>query len=168
MVLHCHETNIITNTSKSWQILKKVWTVVSGLELSGQQLILGLAAPVPAEDPDSPPLLDRDGQTPLFPGLSRPQWAALVQFASKAVTQSVETSLLRTVRPDMIYDRVFCLTGEMDVFSLMTNLARGLEDRVNLLAIVKADTSKESQFSVEVGVRYQSELYWKPVSLGVL
>ena len=166
MLLHCHETNIITTTSKSWQILKKVWTLVSGLELTGQQLILGLSSPVPAVESEAPPLLDRDGQTPLFPGLSRPQWAALVQFASKAVTQNVETSLLRTVTPDMIYDRVYQLTGEMDVFSLMTNLARGLEDRVNLLAIVKADTSKESGMSLEVGVRYQPELYWKPVSLG--
>ena len=80
----------------------------------------------------------------------------------------METSLLTTIKPGALYDRVYELQGEMDVFSLMTNLGRGLEDRVNLLAIVKADTSKESQFSLEVGVRYQSELYWKPVSLGVL
>ena len=167
LLLHCHETNIITNTSKSWQILKKVWTLLGGLDLSGEQLILGLSSAVPAASGECPPLLDRDGQTPLFPGLARPQWAALVQHARRSVSQSVELSLLTTVKPNMIYDRIYQVAGEVEVFSLMTNLARALGDRVTLLAIVKADTSKGSQLSMEVGVKYQPDLYWKPLSIGI-
>ena len=87
LLLHCQETQLTAATSKSWQIVKKVWTLLAGLELTGHQLILGLSSPVPAGQETSSPLLDREGQTPLFPGLSRPQWSALVQFASRAVSQ---------------------------------------------------------------------------------
>ena len=87
LLLHCQETNVTSTTSKSWQIVKKVWALLAGLELTGQQLILGLASPVPTEQASSSPLLDREAQSPLFPGLARPQWAALVQFASRAVSQ---------------------------------------------------------------------------------
>merc|ERR1719150_444914 len=68
----------------------------------------------------------------------------------------------------MIYDRIYQVAGEVEVFSLMTNLARALGDRVTLLAIVKADTSKGSQLSMEVGMKYQPDLYWKPLSIGPL
>ena len=87
LLLHCHETKVTSSTSKSWQILKKVWTVLAGLELTGQQLILGLSSPVPAVEGSSSPLLDREAQAPLFPRLARPQWRALVQFAGQAVSQ---------------------------------------------------------------------------------
>ena len=80
----------------------------------------------------------------------------------------METSLLRTIRPEALYDRVYELRGEMEVFSLMNNLARGLGDRVTLLSIVGAETDNNSQLSLHVGVKYQPELYWKPVSLGWL
>ena len=87
LLLHCQETNVTSTTSKSWQIVKKVWALVAGLELTGEQLILGLSSPVPAQLASSSPLLDREGQAPLFPRLARAQWAALVQFASRAVSQ---------------------------------------------------------------------------------
>ena len=80
----------------------------------------------------------------------------------------METSLLRTIKPEALYDRVYELRGEMEVFALMNNLARALEDRVTLLTIVSADTAEDSQLSLRVGVKYQPELYWKPVSLGRL
>ena len=80
----------------------------------------------------------------------------------------METSLLRTIKPEALYDRVYELRGEMEVFALMNNLARALEDRVTLLTIVSADTTEDSQLSLRVGVKYQPELYWKPVSLGRL
>ena len=55
----------------------------------------------------------------------------------------------------------------MDVFSLMNNLSRAMEDRVTLLTIVSADTTENnSQLTLHVGVKYQPELYWKPVSMG--
>jgi len=165
LLLHCQQTNIISDTSKSWQVLRKVWTVLAGLELTDRQLILGLSEPVPASSACSPPLLDREGQTPLFPGLARPQWSALVQFAGQAVGQTVETSLLRSVSPSVIYDRVYHLSGQVDVFSLMNNLARGLEDRVTLLAIVEVDTASQT---LHLGLRFQPELHWKPSSLGPL
>ena len=157
-----------STTSKSWQIVKKVWALLAGLELTGHQLILGLSSPVPTAQATSCPLLDREAQAPLFPCLARPQWAALVQFASRAVNQTVETSLLRTIKPEALYDRVYELRGDMDLFSLMNNLARALEDRVSLLTIVSAETTEDSQLSLHVGVKYQPELYWKPVSLGWL
>ena len=78
----------------------------------------------------------------------------------------METSLLRTIKPEALYDRVYELRGEMEVFALMNNLARALEDRVTLLTIVSADTTEDSQLSLHVGVKYQPELYWKPVSMG--
>ena len=87
LLLHCQETKVTSTTSKSWQIVKKVWALLAGLELTGQQLILGLSSPVPTDQASSSPLLDREAQSPLFPGLARPQWAALVQFASRAVNQ---------------------------------------------------------------------------------
>ena len=168
LLLHCQETKVISSTSKSWQIVKKVWALLAGLELTGHQLILGLSSPVPTAEATSSPLLDREAQSPLFPGLARPQWAALIQFASRAVNQTVETALLRTIKPEALYDRVYELRGEMDVFSLMNNLARALEDRVTLLTIVRADTTDNAQLSLHVGVKYQPELYWKPVSMGWL
>ena len=78
----------------------------------------------------------------------------------------METSLLRTIKPEALYDRVYELRGEMEVFALMNNLARALEDRVTLLTILSADTTEDSQLSLHVGVKYQPELYWKPVSMG--
>ena len=79
----------------------------------------------------------------------------------------METSLLTTIKPGALYDRVYELQGEMDVFSLMNNLSRAMEDRVTLLTIVSADTTENnSQFTLHVGVKYQPELYWKPVSMG--
>ena len=80
----------------------------------------------------------------------------------------METSLLRTVRPEALYDRVYELSGEMEVFGLMNNLARALEDRVTLLSIVRAEADSKFQLSLHIGVKYQPELYWKPVSLGKL
>ena len=79
----------------------------------------------------------------------------------------METSLLTTIKPGALYDRVYELQGEMDVFSLMNNLSRAMEDRVTLLTIVSADTTENnSQLNLHVGVKYQPELYWKPVSMG--
>ena len=87
LLLHCQETKVTSSTCKSWQIVKKVWTLLAGLELPGLQLILGLTSPVPAGEGSCSPLLDREAQSPLFPGLARPQWSALVEFASRAVNQ---------------------------------------------------------------------------------
>ena len=80
----------------------------------------------------------------------------------------METSLLRTIRPEALYDRVYELRGEVEVFSLMNNLARALEERVTLLSIVSAETENNAELCLHVGVKYEPDLYWKPLSLGGL
>ena len=80
----------------------------------------------------------------------------------------METSLLRTIRPEALYDGVYELRGEVEVFSLMNNLARALEERVTLLSIVSAETENNAELCLHVGVKYEPDLYWKPLSLGGL
>jgi len=136
LLLHCNTTTLITNTMKPWQMVKKVWGTLASLPLSNQQLILGVLDPVPATGSNPCPLLCSDGTTPLFPTLTQAQWTVLVQAASRASTMGVQASLLKSLKVEVMFDRIYEVTGEVDVVSLMSNLTQGLGERVSTLAVV--------------------------------
>ena len=88
LLLHSNIVSVTNTTMKPWQIVKKLWGMISSIDLTKKQLIFGVAEPVPRQDTTgSCPLLSRDGQSPLFDKLSSTQWQAVSQFASKAINQ---------------------------------------------------------------------------------
>ena len=88
LLLHSNIVSVTNSTMKPWQIVKKLWGMISSLDLHQKQLIFGVAEPVPCQDTTgTSPLLSRDGQTPLFDKLSSTQWQAISQFASKSISQ---------------------------------------------------------------------------------
>jgi len=168
ILLHCSTTTLITNTMKPWQMIKKVWGTLASLPLSNQQLILGVLDPVPASGPC--PLLDRDGTSALFPALTPAQWGVLVQAASRANGMGVESSLLNSLKTELLFDRIYEVIGEVDVVSLVNNLGKGLGDRVTTLAAVGGSRAwrvgKERNLSMQIGVRFDPTLYWQPATQG--
>jgi len=170
ILLHCHTTTLTTNTMKPWQIVKKVWGTLASLPLSNQQLILGVLDPVPATGTNSTPLLGRDGTTPLFPALTHAQWGVLVQAAARAGGMGVEGSLLKSMKAEVMFDRIYVIQGESDVVGLVKNLSRGLGCRVSTLAVVggerRWEVGKERKLTVEVGIRFDHTQYWQPATQG--
>ena len=112
LLLHCQTTGITNTTMKAWQIVKKLWGYLAGVDITDKSIILGLSDPVPSVHSQASPLLGRDGESPLFPGLTYPQWQAMALLASKSLHQGVEAALLKTFRPDALYDRVYEVRGD--------------------------------------------------------
>ena len=180
LLLHCHVTGLTSAAMKPWQIVKKVWGLLAGLgpDLgTARQLILGLSEPVPAAAGSAGcPLLARDGETALCPGLGQPQWRSLAQLAARCVHQGVEAALLRSLRPAAVFDRVYEVAGEADTAQLVRDLARALDTRVTMLAVlggrrawrVGGEEGGVASLTVELGVRWDPDLHWKPSTLGPL
>ena len=180
LLLHCHVTGLTSAAMKPWQIVKKVWGLVAGLgpDLgTARQLILGLSEPVPAAAGSAGcPLLARDGEAALCPGLGQAQWRSLAQLAARCVHQGVEAALLRSLRPAAVFDRVFEVAGEADPAQLVRDLARALDTRVTMLAVlggrrawrVGSEEGGVASLTVELGVRWDPDLHWKPSTLGPL
>ena len=170
LLLHCHLTGLTSAAMKPWQIVKKVWGLVAGLgpDLgTARQLILGLSEPVPAAAGSAGcPLLARDGEAALCPGLGQAQWRSLAQLAARCVHQGVEAALLRSLRPAAVFDPA----------QLVRDLARALDTRVTMLAVlggrrawrVGAEEGGVASLTVELGVRWDPDLHWKPSTLGPL
>ena len=173
LLLHCQSTGVSNTSMKAWQIVKKLWGYLAGVDLTDKSIILGLSDPVPSVQPLASPLLTRDGERPLFPGLTHPQWRALTLLASKSLHQGVEAALLKTFRPDALYDRVYEVRGDTSPHCLVSDLARGLGDRVNMMAVVGGSRawspgSSLQSLTVEVGVRFSPDTHNKPSTLGPL
>jgi len=170
ILLHCHTTTLITDTMKPWQMVKKVWATLASMPLSAQQLILGVLDPVPASGTSSCPVLGRDGTSPLFPALTPAQWGVLVQAAARASGCGVEGSLLKSLKAELVFDRIFEVKGEVDVVALVSSLGQGLGGRVAALAVVGGNrcwqVEEERNLSVEVGVRFDPTTYWQPATQG--
>ena len=62
---------------------------------------------VPASGTFTCPVLGRDGTSPLFPALTHTQWGVLVQDAARAGGMRVEGSLLKSLKAELVIDRVF-------------------------------------------------------------
>ena len=93
-------------------------------------------------------------------------------FAQKSFNQNVEMALLKSWRPDAIFDRIFTITGHCDLDQLTRDLSRGLEERVEMMAVVGGHRSwspaeeRQPGTSVQVGVRFNQDTYNKVSSLG--
>jgi len=170
ILLHCSTTSLVTNTMKPWQMVKKVWGTLASMPLSNQQLILGVLDPVPASGTSSCPLLGRDGTTPLFPALTHAQWGVLVQAAVRVSTMGVEDSLLKSLKAELLFDRIYEVSGKCDVVSLINNLGKGLGERVTSLAAVGGTRAwrvgEKIKLSIQVGVRFDPTKYWQPATQG--
>ena len=173
LLLHCQTIGLTNISMKSWQIVKKLFGYLASADLTDRSLILGLSDPVPARPSLLSPLLSRDGETQLFPGLTYSQWRSLSLLANKSLHQGVEAALLKTCRPDALYDRVYEVRGDTEVRTLVDHLARGLGDRVSMLALVGGQRAWSpgdglQGLTVELGVRFDSECYKKLSTLGPL
>jgi len=176
LLLHSQLVGTTNISMKPWQIVKKLWGMISNLDLEDKQIIIGVPEPVPHSEPSSiedSPLLAKDGQTPVCQGLTWSQWLALSQFASKSLGQGVEMSLLKNVRHDAVCDRLYKIIGDTNVKSLIKNISRGLEKRVTMLVILGGSRSwnykdQEEKISLDVGVRFDPDLHNSASTLGPL
>ena len=85
LMLHLHTSSQLAPHMKAWQGLRKVWSFLAASDFQNQDLILGVASPVPSSTAQSCcPILDKAGTSPLFPLMTRAQWRLLVTFASSA------------------------------------------------------------------------------------
>jgi len=176
LLLHSQLVGTTNISMKPWQIVKKLWGMIANLDLEGKQLIIGVAEPVPhanSSSNDGNPLLAKDGQTPLCPGLTVSQWSALAQFSSKSLGQGFEIALLKNVRQDAVCDRLYKISGDTNVTSLIKNLSKGLEKRVTMLMILGGSRSwnhknQNEKISLNIGVRFDPDLHSSASTLGPL
>ena len=80
LLLHLQTLGLVNINMKSWQIVKKLWSFLSTKHLTETQMILGVSEAVDVGDHKTAALLDREGQHPVFPGLTLTQWNALVRY----------------------------------------------------------------------------------------
>ena len=79
--------------------------------------------------------------------------------------------MLKSLRPDAVYDKIYVISGNTNLSDLVRNLSRGLEARVTMLSLVGGDRSWREDpdgMTLEVGVRFDPDLHWKPSTLGPL
>ena len=172
LLLHLHSTSLLAPHMKPWQCLRKVWSFLASSELQGQDLILGVASPVPSSAALSCcPILDKAGTSPIFPLMTRAQWRLLVTFASAAQSQGVEAALLVSYKPDAFYDRIFEVRdcGSVPASDFVKKLVGGLVDRVNTVGLVGGDRHwavDEKIMSIKIGLRLDPTTHWQPTTLG--
>ena len=80
----------------------------------------------------------------------------------------METSLLKSLRPDAVYDKIYVISGNTNLSHLVRNLSRGLEARVTMLSLIGGDRTWQDdpdKMTLEVGVRFDPNLHWKPSTL---
>ena len=167
LLLHCRHTGLTSDNMTAWQVVRRLWSTLAGLgNLEGKQLILGLVEPVPGPGPS--PLLDRDGQTVLYPGLARPQWAALTEWAGRA--DGLEAALLTRPPKAALYDTVFTVSGAAGAGAVQSSLARGLGGRVVSLALLGGrrawSPGEPARFTLQLGVRLEPTKAGEPCTLG--
>ena len=171
LMLHLHTSSQLAPHMKAWQGLRKVWSFLAASDFQNQDLILGVASPVPSSTAQSCcPILDKAGTSPLFPLMTRAQWRLLVTFASSAQSQGVEKALLVSSKSDAFYDRIFEVKG-CDVTpacDIVKKLVKGLVDRVDTVGLVGGDRvlSEEKSGNVSIGLRLDPATYWQPTTLG--
>ena len=173
LVLHMHTTSLLAPHMKAWQGLRKLWSFLAASDFLNQDLILGVAVPVPSSAATSCcPILDKAGTSPLFPLMTRAQWRLLVTFASAAQSQGVEKALLVSFKPEAFYDRIFEVRccGRTSASDIVKKLVRGLVDRVNTIGLVGGDKAfsgeEDESVKVSIGLRLDPATYWQPTTLG--
>ena len=173
LVLHLHTTSLLAPHMKAWQGLRKLWSFLAASDFLNQDLILGVASPVPSSAAATCcPILDKAGTSPLFPLMTRAQWRLLVTFASAAQSQGVEKALLVSFKSDAFYDRIFEVKGcgRTSASDIVKKLVRGLVDRVNTVGLVggnKAFSGEEDDsVNISIGLRLDPATYWQPTTLG--
>ena len=173
LVLHLHTTSLLAPHMKAWQGLRKLWSFLAASDFLNQDLILGVASPVPSSAAATCcPILDKAGLSPLFPLMTRAQWRLLVTFASAAQSQGVEKALLVSFKSDAFYDRIFEVKGcgRTSASDIVKKLVRGLVDRVNTVGLVggnKAFSGEEDDsVNISIGLRLDPATYWQPTTLG--
>ena len=174
LVLHLHTTSLLAPHMKAWQGLRKVWSFLAASDFQNQDLILGVASPVPSSAPllSCCPILDKAGTSPLFPLMTRAQWRLLVTFASAAQSQGVERALLVSSKSDAFFDRIFEVKGcgRTPASDIVKKLVRGLVDRVNTVGLVGGDRAfsgeEDESVNISIGLRLDPATYWQPTTLG--